>query len=276
VMKLAVAYRRKSLAFISSVGVVSGLDHPQPIKETEIGSLLATEHPGDGAYAMGYSASKWATEVQLQQLSERYGVPVAVFRCALIMAHSSALGQINPTDMFTRLLASLVYTGIAPKSFYQDPNAPDLSYNGLPIDFVSAGIAGIACSQRSGLGLYHMVNPHHDDGVSLDTIVRWVQSAGYPLRFIDDYDQWYQEFRAALEKVDARLRANTSLPTVYQWERPQTGDEMRFESEQTRAKIRETTHHQDVPHLTEDFIHMNLRHMVALHIIPPPPGRAEE
>ncbi len=58
------------------------------------------------------------------------------------------------------------------------------------MDIVAEGIAGIASAQRSGLGLYHMVNPHHDDGVSLDTIVRWVQSAGYPLRFIDDYDQW--------------------------------------------------------------------------------------
>lgn len=41
------------------------------------------------------------------------------------------LGQINPTDMFTRLLASLVYTGIAPRSFYADPNSPDRHYDGM-------------------------------------------------------------------------------------------------------------------------------------------------
>ena len=29
-----------------------------------------------------------------------------------------------------------------------------------PIDFVAEGIAGIATGQRSGLGLYHVVNPH--------------------------------------------------------------------------------------------------------------------
>ena len=41
------------------------------------------------------------------------------------------LGQQNPTDMFTRLLASLVYTGIAPQSFYKDPNGPDRHYDGM-------------------------------------------------------------------------------------------------------------------------------------------------
>ena len=41
------------------------------------------------------------------------------------------LGQQNPTDMFTRLLASLVYTGLAPQSFYRDPNGPDRHYDGM-------------------------------------------------------------------------------------------------------------------------------------------------
>ena len=41
------------------------------------------------------------------------------------------LGQQNPTDNFTRLLASLVYTGIAPESFYKDPNGPDRHYDGM-------------------------------------------------------------------------------------------------------------------------------------------------
>ena len=41
------------------------------------------------------------------------------------------LGQQNPTDMFTRLLASLVYTGLAPQSFYKEPNGPDRHYDGM-------------------------------------------------------------------------------------------------------------------------------------------------
>jgi fatty acid CoA ligase FadD9 len=41
------------------------------------------------------------------------------------------LGQINVTDNFTRLLASLVYTGVAPASFYEHPNGPDRHYDGM-------------------------------------------------------------------------------------------------------------------------------------------------
>ena len=35
-----------------------------------------------------YGCSKWATEVQLQQLNSHFGVPVSVFRCGMILAHS--------------------------------------------------------------------------------------------------------------------------------------------------------------------------------------------
>ena len=41
------------------------------------------------------------------------------------------LGQQNPTDIFTRRLASLVYTGVAPQSFYKDPTGPDRHYDGM-------------------------------------------------------------------------------------------------------------------------------------------------
>ena len=59
-----------------------------------------------------------------------------------------------------------------------------------PVDFVAEGIAGVASAQRTGCGLYHVVNPHWDDNVSLDTFLGWIQNAGYPLKQISDYSQW--------------------------------------------------------------------------------------
>lgn len=47
------------------------------------------------------------------------------------------LGQINPTDFFTRLLCGIAYTGIAPESFYTLPHGPEEHFDGMPIDFVS-------------------------------------------------------------------------------------------------------------------------------------------
>ena len=41
-----------------------------------------------GLHACRYGCSKWASEVQLQQLHERHGVPVSIFRCGMILAHS--------------------------------------------------------------------------------------------------------------------------------------------------------------------------------------------
>ena len=93
--------------------------------------------------------------------------------------------------MFTRLLASLVYTGLAPQSFYREPSGPNRHYDGMPVDFVAGAIAGIASAQRRGIDLYHVVNPHWDDNVSLDSFLGWLQNAGYPLKRIPDYAQWW-------------------------------------------------------------------------------------
>jgi len=55
---------------------------------------------------------------------------------------------------------------------------------------VAAGIAGVLSNHRSGIDCYHVVNPHWDDGVSLDAIVGWVSEARGGVRHIQDYAQW--------------------------------------------------------------------------------------
>jgi hypothetical protein len=44
----------------------------------------------------------------------------------------------------------------------------------------------------------------------------------------------------------------------------------RFDATQMRKGVREHTSWEDVPHLSEPFVHQNLRHLAALHIIDPP------
>ena len=53
VMKLAVRYKRKALTFISSVGVAGPLGITENVKETTLGTNIATEFPGSGGYAFG-------------------------------------------------------------------------------------------------------------------------------------------------------------------------------------------------------------------------------
>ena len=59
-----------------------------------------------------------------------------------------------------------------------------------PGDYVAAGITGVLSHHRSGFDAYHMVNPHWDDGVSLDTIVGWLSEARSGVRRVQDYAQW--------------------------------------------------------------------------------------
>ena len=68
--------------------------------------------------------------------------------------------------------------------------AHDVGVTCRPVDFVAEGIAGVASAQRTGCGLYHVVNPHWEDNVSLDSFLDWIQNAGYPLKRIPDYTQW--------------------------------------------------------------------------------------
>ena len=63
--------------------------------------------------------SKWAGEVLLREAHDLCGLPVSVFRCDMILADTTYAGQLNLPDMFTRLMLSLVATGIAPVSFYE-------------------------------------------------------------------------------------------------------------------------------------------------------------
>ena len=90
-------------------------------------------------YADGYANSKWAAEVLLRDAHDRFGLPVATFRSDMILAHSRYEGQLNVPDMFTRLLLSIVVTGLAPQSFYSGTAKPH--YPGLPVDFTAEAIA---------------------------------------------------------------------------------------------------------------------------------------
>ena len=118
-------------------------------------------HPGDqrdpqldDSYANGYGNSKWAGEVLLREAHDLCGLPVAVFRCDMILADTTYAGQLNVPDMFTRLMLSLVATGIAPGSFYEldaDGNRQRAHYDGLPVEFIAEAISTLgAQSDQAG------------------------------------------------------------------------------------------------------------------------------
>src|ERR1700738_1998322 len=108
------------------------------------------------------------------------------------VADTTSAGQLNLPDMFTRLMLSLVATGIAPGSFYEldaDGNRQRSPSDGLPIEFISEAISvlgPLVLEDEAGYQTYHVMNPY-DDGIGLDEYVDWLIDAGHSAQGVGDY-----------------------------------------------------------------------------------------
>jgi fatty acid CoA ligase FadD9 len=279
VMRLALARRVKSISYVSTVGVINAIERAEPIREEEDVRLLVTERPTEAGYAAGYGATKWVSELLLRDAHDKLGLPASIFRPSEIMAHSKFRGQVNVPDFFTRLVAGIVYTGLAPKSFYA-PDAPEYAkhYDGLPVEMVARSIAAPSVSRRLGdeplprYATYHVVNPHHGDGVSLDVIVSWLKTAGYPVERIADYAQWYRTFHDRLTSLSEAQRQHSPLAILQAWALPQ-GARQRPEIMNTQLLERLRAIEPslaDLPHVSEALIHQMLDDMAVLGVIDRP------
>ncbi|ORA19103.1 oxidoreductase [Mycobacterium arosiense ATCC BAA-1401 = DSM 45069] len=228
-IRLALTTRIKPVTYMSTVAVALSVDPATFAEDGDIRTVSALR-PVDDSYANGYANSKWAGEVLLREAHDLCGLPVAVFRSDMILAHSRYAGQLNVPDAFTRLLFSLLITGIAPASFYQtDPhgNRAVAHYDGLPADFVAEAVATLGeqiATAAGASGIYRsfdVMNPH-DDGVSLDVFVDWLIAAGHDIGRIDDYDEWLSRFTTAIRALPERQRAHSVLPLLDAYRKPET------------------------------------------------------
>ncbi|MCW2691201.1 MAG: Long-chain-fatty-acid--CoA ligase 5 [Mycobacterium sp.] len=140
----------------------------------------------------------------------------------MILTDTKYVGQLNVPDMFTRLMLSLVATGIAPGSFYElDDNGQRqrAHYDGLPVDFIAEAIATLGTQVMLGFETYHVMNPY-DDGIGLDEYVDWLIDAGYSIHRIGDYDEWFQRFETTIRSLPERQRQASLLPLLHNYQRP--------------------------------------------------------
>jgi fatty acid CoA ligase FadD9 len=141
----------------------------------------------------------------------------------MILADTTYAGQLNLPDMFTRMMLSLVATGVAPGSFYElgaDGNRQRAHYDGLPVEFIAEAISTLGARVVSGVETYHVMNPY-DDGIGLDQYVDWLIDAGYPIRRIDDYGDWLQRFETTLRALPEKQRAASLLPLLHNYQNPE-------------------------------------------------------
>ncbi|MFT2693336.1 thioester reductase domain-containing protein [Clavibacter zhangzhiyongii] len=233
VIRLAIAAGSVPVTFVSSVAVAGGA-RPSAASEADPSAPAALDEHVDiraaipewavgDEYANGYGASKWASEVLLREAHEHHGVPVAVFRSDMILAHPRWRGQVNLPDVFTRLMWSVLTTGLAPASFVRrgsDGARQRSHYDGLPADFTAAAIDAIGAALTEGHRTFNVVNPH-DDGVSLDTFVDWLREDGHDIERVDDHAEWVDRFRAALAALPDADRARSVLPLMHAFAAPE-------------------------------------------------------
>ncbi|WP_167102990.1 carboxylic acid reductase [Mycobacterium sp. DL592] len=257
-IRIALATRIKPYVYVSTIGVGAGITPGRFVEDADIRTISATRAVDD-SYANGYGNSKWAGEVLLREAHDLAGLPVSVFRCDMILADTSYAGQLNLPDMFTRMMLSLVATGVAPASFYEldaAGNRQRAHYDGLPVEFVAEAISTLGAQVTDGFETYHVMNPY-DDGIGLDEFVDWLIDAGYPIQRIADYDQWLQRFETAMRGLPERQRHYSLLPLLHNYrrpERPLRGSIAPTDLFRTAVQEAKIGADKDIPHVSSDVV----------------------
>jgi fatty acid CoA ligase FadD9 len=255
-IRLALTSKLKPFNYVSTAGIAALGDVIGEDVDIRIASPMRKI---DETYANGYATSKWAGEVLMREAHDLCGLPVAVFRCDMILAHSRYAGQLNVPDIFTRLLLSLVATGIAPHSFYDldaHGNRTRAHYDGLPVDFIAEAIATLGGKATDGFRTYNVVNPH-DDGISLDQFVDWLIEAGHPIRRIDDYDNWLARFETAMAALPDKQRQHSELTLLEAFRPPALvlrGPALPAQTFRDGVRAAAIGPEHDIPHLSASFI----------------------
>jgi fatty acid CoA ligase FadD9 len=269
-IRIALTTKIKPFVYVSTMAVGAGIDPADNTEDADVRVVSATRKVDD-TYANGYGNSKWGGEVLLREANEQFGLPVSVFRCDMILADTSYAGQLNLPDMFTRMMLSLVATGVAPQSFYEldaDGNRQRAHYDGLPVEFIAEAISTLGSrvtdggQERSdsgnvgGFQTYHVMNPH-DDGIGMDQFVDWLVDAGYSIRRVDGYGDWLQRFETTLRALPEKQRNASLLPLLHNYQKPeQPRNGAMAPTDRFRAAVQDAKigPDKDIPHVSAPVV----------------------
>jgi fatty acid CoA ligase FadD9 len=257
-IRIALTSKQKPYTYVSTIGVGDQIEPGSFTEDADIRQVSATRQVHDG-YANGYGNSKWAGEVLLREAHDLCGLPVAVFRCDMILADTTYAGQLNVPDMFTRMMLSLVATGIAPGSFYEldaDGNRQRAHYDGLPVEFIAEAISTLGAQSEGGFHTFHVMNPY-DDGIGMDEFVDWLIEDGNAIARIPSYADWLARFETGLRGLPERQRQASLLPLLHNYQKPERplrgslAPTDRFRAAVQEAKVGPD---KDIPHITPQII----------------------
>jgi len=261
-IRIALTTKQKPFTYVSTIGVGDQIEPSMFTEDADIRVISPIRKVDDNpetGYANGYGNSKWAGEVLLREANDLCGLPVAVFRCDMILADTTFAGQLNVPDIFTRMILSLVATGIAPGSFYEldaDGNRQRAHVDGLPVEFIAEAISTLGAQSVASFQTYHVMNPY-DDGIGFDEFVDWLIDAGCAIQRIGDYGDWLRRFETTLRALPEKQRNSSLLPLLHKYQKPEKpingsmAPTDRFPAAVQDAKVGP---YKDMPHITPHII----------------------
>ena len=260
-IRIALTGKKKPYTYVSTIGVGDQIKPGEFTEDADIRQISADRRVND-SYANGYGNSKWAGEVLLREAHDLCGLPVAVFRCDMILADTSYAGQLNVPDMFTRMMLSLVATGIAPGSFCEldaDGNRQPSHYDGLAVEVIAEAISTLGAQNldsKASFQTYHVMNPY-DDGIGMDQFVDWLIEDGNSIQRIAEYGDWLPRFETALRGLPDKQRNASLLPLLHNYQKPDKpingsmAPTDRFRAAVQDAKVGPD---KDIPHISPQII----------------------
>jgi fatty acid CoA ligase FadD9 len=257
-IRIALTTRIKPFVYVSTIGVGDQIEPGKFIEVSDVRQMSATRSVNE-SYANGYGNSKWGGEVLLREAHDLAGLPVSVFRCDMIMADTTYAGQLNVPDMFTRMMLSLVATGVAPNSFYEldaGGSRQRSHFDGLPVEFIADAISTLGANVVEGYETYHVMNPY-DDGISMDTFVDWLIDAGYPIIRVPGYAAWLERFDTSLRALPEKQRQASLLPLIHNYQKPDHPiNSSLAPADHFRAAVQEAKigPDKDIPHVSSEVI----------------------
>ena len=97
-IRIALTTKLKPYTYVSTANVGDQIEPSAFTEDADI-RVISPTRTIDDRYANGYGNSKWAGEVLLREANDLCGLPVAVFRCDMILADPTYAGQLNVSDM---------------------------------------------------------------------------------------------------------------------------------------------------------------------------------
>ena len=91
-IRIALTTKLKPYTYVSTIGVGDQIEPATFTEDADIRVISPTRKIND-SYANGYGNSKWAGEVLLREAHDLCGLPVAVFRCDMILADTTLRGS---------------------------------------------------------------------------------------------------------------------------------------------------------------------------------------